>query len=189
MDPYQTASILTAAFERLRIPYMLVGSLSTNCYAEPRLPHDVDLLIDPKPGQIQTLADRLRSRMYLDTEPSVEEIRGTYRHIASVNNQLVAELYLIRDDPFDRMRFDRQVVQMVSGRLCQVQTTEDVIVHALRWIAGEACLNGRRDLFAIMDRQNERLNWDYIQYWADQHGTIAQLAKIRERWAAGRRSP
>jgi hypothetical protein len=41
--------------EQLDIPYMLVGSLASGVYGEPRLTQDIDFVVSPSPAQLDAL--------------------------------------------------------------------------------------------------------------------------------------
>lgn len=43
--------------ERLRIPYMVTGSIAASYHGRPRATHDADVVIDPAAGQLDELTD------------------------------------------------------------------------------------------------------------------------------------
>jgi hypothetical protein len=95
------------------------------------------------------------------------------------------ELFLLSDDPHDRERFARRRAVTLFGRETYVPTPEDVIITKLRW-----SLHGRRrkdveDIKSVIMVQGDRLDWNYIEPWCDQHGTRERLDEIRRSLPSG----
>jgi hypothetical protein len=91
------------ALEELGIPYMVVGSFSSNVYGVPRSTHDVDFVIQLGNQSIQALADRLGASFRLDPPMSFETVTMTTRHILRVVGiPFRIELFHLSDDPHDQ---------------------------------------------------------------------------------------
>src|SRR5262245_1186844 len=65
---------IIAALEAARIPHMVVGSFASTAHGEPRTTRDLDLVIDPKPDQLNELLEALDpERFYV--APTSREMR------------------------------------------------------------------------------------------------------------------
>jgi len=56
---------------------------------------------------------------------------------------------------------------------------EDVIVTTLHWGLLAARSKDREDVRDMIAVQGDRIDWDYVHKWCEQHGTRALLDKIR----------
>jgi hypothetical protein len=183
MTPHQAVVDVIAALDACDLPYMLVGSFSTNVYGVERSTKDVDLLVELGDTSILDLTRHLPPAIRIDPQMSFETVTMTRRYIANVEGTpFQVEFFLLGDDPHDQERFRRRVrARDRDGRLIVIPTPEDVIITKLRW----ALLGGRskdrddaRDVIAVQDVEG-RIDWDYVHAWCERHGTRALLDEVR----------
>lgn len=166
--------------EELSVPYMLVGSFSSNYYGIPRSTHDVDIVICLENRSIRDLSSRLGPGYTLDPQMTFESVTGTSRYIIRVDDfPFTIEVFLLSDELHDQERFRRRCrIETPEGETW-LPTPEDVIVMKLRW----AYLAKRRkdidDILSVLSVQAGQLDWTYIYSWCDQHGTRELLDEIR----------
>jgi tRNA nucleotidyltransferase/poly(A) polymerase len=60
-DSIPTAALVVEAFEKLRVTYLVGGSVASALYGFPRSPNDVDLVADLRPEHAAALAAELSS--------------------------------------------------------------------------------------------------------------------------------
>jgi hypothetical protein len=180
MTSQDVVKAVIRALEELSVPYMLVGSFSSNFYGIPRSTHDADFVVCLENRSIRELSDRLGPGFVLDPQTTFESVTGTYRHIIQVNElPFTVEVFLLSDDPHDQERFRRRCRIVTPQGETWLPTPEDVIVMKLRW----SHLGKRRkdvdDVRNVMSVQAGHLDWQYIHSWCDQHGTRELLEEIR----------
>jgi hypothetical protein len=169
------------ALESLAVPYMLVGSLSSNYYGIPRSTKDADIVLQAEAGTVRRLADHLGTSFRLDPQLSFETITMTTRQILEVADApFKIELFHLSEDPHDQERFRRRQRVDLFNREVSLPTAEDVIITKLRW-----CHQGSRgkdweDIRNVIAVQGEKLDWEYVSSWCDRHGTRAILDDIRQ---------
>ncbi|HSW45488.1 MAG TPA: DUF6036 family nucleotidyltransferase [Phycisphaerae bacterium] len=175
--------ILIAVLDALQarhVPYMLTGSLTTNFYGIPRSTMDVDLVVSIAAESIRDLLGFLPSNFRLDPQVSFETVTGTTRYVLEVeDHDYKAELFLLSEEPHDSSRFARRRQTMLVGRQVFVPTPEDVVISKLRW-----CLRARRpkdleDVRNVLAVQRDRLDYEYINRWCAEHGTLELLEELR----------
>ncbi len=161
--------------DALNIPFMVVGSFSSNVYGIPRSTKDADFVIQLGNQSIAGIASALGDNFTLDSQLAFDSVTGTtayrFRHRHS---PFMVELFAFGSDPHDQARFQRRVQETIEGRPVFVPTAEDVIVTKLRW-------NRRKDIddiLGIIGVRGERLDLAYLRKWTDQHGTLTRLEKI-----------
>jgi len=168
------------ALEAQSVSYMLVGSLSANFYGISRATQDADFVVHLNSVSIFQLAERLGRGFQLDPQVAFETATVTQRHLLHVRDSTFQiELFLLSDDAHDQRRFARRRRVTILGRQSWVPAVEDVIITKLRWAALGQRSKDVDDVRNIIAVQGDRIDWDYVQSWCEQHGTRSQLDAIR----------
>jgi hypothetical protein len=168
------------ALEALEIPYLVVGSLSTSHYGIPRSTKDADIVVELGERSVWELMRRLGPGFRLDPQLSFESATSTLRHkIHLVESEFTIELFYLGRDPHDQERFRRRVRAVVHGREVWIPTVEDAVITKLRWALRLARAKDRDDAREVIAVQGDRIDWDYVHRWCDEHGTRALLDEIR----------
>jgi hypothetical protein len=76
-------------------------------------------------------------------------------------------------------RFRRRRRVSLAGREVWLPTAEDAIITKLRWSLLANRSKDRIDVRDVIAVQFDRIDWDYVNAWCDQHGTRALLDEIR----------
>jgi hypothetical protein len=180
MNSEDAAIAVIDALESLAVPYMLVGSFSSNFYGIPRATHDADFVVQLREGQVRALAQSLGPAFRLDPQMSFESVTGTTRYtIRLADTPFEVELFSLSDDDYDRQRFLRRRRVWLRNRETFLPSAEDVIITKLRWSRG-----GRRgkdvdDARNVIAVQGARIDWDYVGSWCGRHGTRDLLESVR----------
>lgn len=173
---------LVSAFEAAGVPYMIVGSYSSNFYGIPRMTKDADLVVHLDAQGWNRLPALLPDGIELEEQMGFEMVTATQRELLRVKDSLFQiELFRLSDDAHDRMRFDRRIRQTIfPGVEVSLPTAEDVIVQKLRWSRGAKRPKDFDDAVAVMGVQGEKsLDWPYIEHWCAQHDTLDVLAEAK----------
>lgn len=123
-----------------QIPYMLVGSLSTNFHSSVRATKDADIVIQASLGATARLIAREFSELVLILNPQFgfESVTGTRKLelCAQASEGFIVELFGISDDPHDQERFQRRTCVDWLGRPTWIATAEDAVITKIRWSRG-----------------------------------------------------
>ncbi len=172
---------VVGALDTLGIPYMAVGSFSTNVYGKVRSTKDADFVVEMGGLSVARLAQELGTEFELDPQISFETITATtryrFRHRASA---FMVEIFLLSNDSHDRQRFARRVQGDIGGRSTFVPTAEDVVIQKLRWSKHGQRLKDVEDVRGVLGVQAGKLDLDYIRRWCDQHGTRGLFEELLE---------
>lgn len=180
MNGNEATAKVIATLEEMGIPYMVVGSFSSNVYGVARSTKDADIVIDLGDGSVRAIADRLGPDFRLDPQMSFGSVTTTSRFtLELVGTEFTIELFLLSDDPYDQERFRRRRRYRLLGREGYLPTPEDVILNKLRWAVRAKRPKDQQDVFDVIAVQGDRLDWDYIHRWADAHGSRQMLDEIR----------
>lgn len=164
-----------------RIPYMIVGSLSTNFHSIVRSTKDADIVIQSSLGDAARLLIREFDALSLDPQYGFESVTGTRKLIlrAHLTEEFIVELFGMADDPHDQERFRRRISVDWNGRPAWIASAEDAVVTKLRWasyVGREKDIGDARNILAM---KADALDLPYIENWCDAHGSRPLLEKIR----------
>src|SRR6267143_605356 len=99
------------------IPYMLVGSFSSNYYGIPRSTKDADFVVELRGAAGEDFLGHLGDDFEADPQLSFETNTGTYRQIIKHRHSpFRIELFLLSADAHDQARFQRRVQVTLFGR-------------------------------------------------------------------------
>ncbi len=174
-----TTSIIRA-LNAAGIPYMVVGSFSSNYYGIPRSTKDVDFVIDPGAATLANLVGQLGQGFIFDPQMSFETATATRFNVVKIRGtKFKIELFRLSDDVYDRERFRRRCSIKLPDCETFLPTAEDVIITKLRWAIQakrNKDIDDARDVIAV---QANQIDWDYVYHWCDIHGTRGLLEEIR----------
>ncbi|MCL2641582.1 MAG: hypothetical protein FWD53_12100, partial [Phycisphaerales bacterium] len=163
------------ALDRCGIPYMVVGSLSSNVYGIERNTHDADLVLQVPPPT-DKLIQELGPDFSVESQLGFETVTMTQRQIASHRDPpFKIELFFLSDDPHDMQRFGRRASVIIGGRNIFVATAEDVVITKLRWSKQGRRTKDIDDVRNVLAVQHGKLDMNYIRQWCQQHGTSELL--------------
>jgi hypothetical protein len=166
------------ALEAAGTPYMLTGSFASSLQGEPRLTHDIDLVVAMTPAAIAPLRAAFPPPdYYLDAAAVADAIarKSQFNLLDNVAGDKV-DFWLLTDDPFDQSRFDRRYVETFEGHPLHVSRPEDTILMKLRW----ANMSGGSekqfgDALSVYELQGRSLDLEYMERWA-------RLLDLTELW-------
>lgn len=175
-----TASMIRA-LEAEAIPYMVVGSISSNVYGISRLTKDADIVIELGSHSIRNLANRLGPQFQLDPQLTFESVTATTRYIIKVaDTDFKIELFQLSEEAHDQERFRRRRSLTVPGvGMAYVASPEDVVITKLNWHHRNGRGKDREDVRDVLAVQGDALDFDYIHSWCERHGTRQLLDDIR----------
>lgn len=184
MNAAELVQLVLGAFDKLQIPYMVVGSFSSNVYGTPRSTKDADFVVNFEKLHINALMSVLGSLFSLEPQMSFETITATPRYrIRHLETAFMFEIFQLSDDAHDRSRFQRRTSGLIGDLVAFVPTAEDVIITKLRW-----SLHGKRqkdldDVRGVVGVQWKNLDVPYIRHWCDQHGTRTLFDQIFDQYS------
>ena len=169
-------------FDRLEIPYMVVGSGAVAIYGQPRMTRDVDLVVRMRREDIDTFVEELRPDYYAD-EIQIREALQRRRsfNLIHLGSGFKFDIFPLGDAPYDEARFARRryVTTTMWGAEpveLSVISPEDLILSKLVWYrkGGGVSEQQWNDVLGVIAVQGERLDLSYLGRWAESLG-IAEL--------------
>jgi hypothetical protein len=173
---------VVASLEASGTPYMLTGSYASSLQGEPRLTHDIDLVVAITPSAARSLlADFPAPDYYLDENAVAEAIKRTSQfNLLDIRNGDKVDFWMLSNEPFDQSRFARRYVEDFEGQRLHVSRPEDTILMKLRW----AELSGGSekqfgDARSIYELQQKSLDMPYLELWAKSLGVTTLWKRLK----------
>ncbi|BDS07225.1 hypothetical protein NT6N_22650 [Oceaniferula spumae] len=166
---------LLEVLNQLSIPYMLVGSYSSNIYGIPRSTQDADLVLQLADSSLSLLTKNLPKGIRIEEQSFFEMVTATRKELLRIDGtDFLIELFHLSDDPFDQERFKRRVEKNIGDDLqAWFPKAEDVIIQKLRWARNKDI----EDVVAIL-RVQTTLDFDHIKHWCSIHECLPLLEKV-----------
>ncbi len=173
---------VAAALEGHGIAYMVTGSIASSLFGEPRLTHDIDVIVQVSAQDALKLAGSFPPPRYsLDDRESIEEMvrQASMFNLIDTHTGDKVDFWILTGSPFDRSRFDRRRCVSVFSTMLWVSSPEDIILAKLRW----ADLSGGsekqfRDALRVFEVQREDLDTRYCAMWAENLGVAALWERL-----------
>ena len=159
------------------IPHMVVGSLASALYGEPRSTRDIDIVVDPTAAQLDAFLAALDPQQYyVDTDVARDALRRrSMFNIIDIANAWKLDLVVRKARPFSIEELSRRKPMPLFGAMVATATAEDTIIAKLEWAKQGGSDRQLEDVAGILRVQGDALDRGYIERWVDELG-------LREQW-------
>ncbi|MBI2344152.1 MAG: hypothetical protein HYV02_07475 [Deltaproteobacteria bacterium] len=139
MQEVNYITLFTAPLDRLHIPYMITGSMATILYGEPRLTHDIDMVLALPESAVTAFLESFPQETFYSPprETVLLELRRTTRaHFNLIHHAsgFKADCYLASRDPLHQWGLQhRRAVALDTETTIWVAPPEYVIIRKLEY--------------------------------------------------------
>lgn len=168
--------------ERLGIPYMVTGSTAGILYGEPRMTHDVDIVITLTVRDIQAVVEAFPIEDFYCPPEEVIEIevrRGQRGHFNLIHHGsgFKADIYLAFDELHRWALAHRRVVS-VDGLPLSIAPVEYVILRKLEYFREGQSQKHVRDIRGMLAVSSEQLDRPFLESWIARLGLTAEWRHV-----------
>lgn len=168
-------------FEQLGLEYMVTGSVASTMYGEPRVTHDVDVVVRLLPGGVSRFAQAFPLETYycppeeVLLQEALRRQRGHFNLIAH-DTGFKADVYLANSDALHREALRHRRAVAMDGEQVWVAPPEYVIVRKLEFYREGRSEKHLRDIAAMLQVSGELVDRARLATWIDQLGLAAEWA-------------
>ncbi|TMQ03423.1 MAG: nucleotidyltransferase family protein [Deltaproteobacteria bacterium] len=168
--------MIVTALETAAIPHMVVGSFASTAHGEPRTTRDLDLVIDPRPDQLNELLGALDAeQFYVDPDVARDALRRrSMFNVIEIATGWKLDLVIRKARPFSIEEMQRRTITRILGMNVPTATAEDTIIAKLEWAKLGASDRQLEDVMGILRVRGADLDFDYIERWVTDLG-LAEL--------------
>ena len=182
MSQPELLEYVLAILNDLDIPYMVTGSVVSSLQGEPRMTHDIDMVIVLEKKTIPYLSHAFPKDIFYISESAMSEAIDhelMFNLLDSLSGNKV-DFWLLTDEPFDQSRFARRKKVSFAGVSdFYVTSPEDTILSKLRWakLAGGS-EKQLTDAIRVFEMQFDRLDMNHIKHWITQLGLQTEWQQL-----------
>ena len=179
-------------FERLKLRYVVGGSLASATWGEPRSTNDVDLLLELIPEAVPPLFKALRLEHYVDLgamEEALEQARAF--NIIHLGSYQKVDVFVAGASALDRAQLEyaaRRILEPDLEREFFVTAAELIVLRKLDWFRRGGGVSDRqwRDVLAVLRIQSDDLNRELMHDLAGECDLTVLLGRaLQEALGAG----
>lgn len=155
--------LYTQRLNKLGLPYMVSGSVAAMYYGEPRLTHDIDIVLELRRGDIERFAAAFPGEAFYCPPTEVirlEQAREERGHFNLIHHDtgFKADLYLARNDALHRWGLANTRVVTFRGERISLAPPEYVILRKLQFYREGESQKHLRDIHRMLLGLGEE--WD-----------------------------
>jgi hypothetical protein len=162
--------------------YLVSGSVAAMLYGEPRVTHDIDLLVFLRSEQIQELPNAFPpSEFYV---PPVETIfseatreRGSF-NVIHADSGLKADMYLVGRDEFHAWAFRNARQYTITDTTIRLAPPEYVIVRKLEYYREGGSEKHLRDIRSMLAVSGDQIDRSELNAWIQRQGVQDQWRRV-----------
>lgn len=166
----------------LGIDYMVTGSYASSLQGEPRLTHDIDLVVSLNPDSARQLFERFSPDAFYLSKVAIDDAllwKSTFNLIEYSSGDKV-DFHILTDAAFDRSRFQRKQTAEFLGLELVVSSPEDTILQKLSWAKRSGGSEKHiGDALRVYEIQHGRLDQAYIDDWAERLGVVDDWRRLQ----------
>jgi len=167
--------IFTARLNKMGIRYMVTGAVAAIIYGEPRLTHDIDLVIELKMDDIKKIEGTfLSEEFYCPPSEAIKlEMRRPSRgHFNIIHREtgFKGDCYLMGDDKLHLWGISKRKELDIEGEPVWVAPPEYVIVRKLEYYREGKSEKHLRDVASILAISPDQIDFDQLQGKIDAYG-------------------
>lgn len=185
MEQLELLKFMLELLERLDVAYMVVGSIASGAYGEPRLTQDIDLVIAPDPDKIRQLCVALPSEdFYVSVEAALAAARqpGGQFNVIHPESGNKFDFMIARTDAWGREQIARrQRIKLLPDRDAYAARPEDIIISKMLYYQEGGSEKHLRDIAGILKVSGDAVDRGYLSLWAAQLGLAAILQAVLHR--------
>ena len=155
---------------RSGLPYMVTGSMAGIVYGEPRMTHDVDVVLELRIADVERLGGVFPVAEFYLPPPEIigieaaREQRGHFNIIHHATG-CKADVYLAGRDPLHQWALERRRRVELGGEAVWMAPPEYVILRKLEFFREGGSSKHLRDVAGILRVSGELLNRPDLEEW------------------------
>jgi hypothetical protein len=168
---------------RLHIRYLISGSVASMLYGEPRVTHDIDMIVFLRQEHVSLLPEAYPSpEFYLPPAEVMaieiaREMRGHF-NVIHVDSSLKADFYTVNRDELHAWAFSNATQYSVNDTIIWLAPPEYVIVRKLEYFREGGSEKHLKDIRGILSVSREQVDQAVLEEWIARRKLQAEWQKI-----------
>ena len=172
-----TLAPIVEAFEQLKVPFYICGSVASSTYGEMRATADIDVVAQMQLEQAGELVARLGHKYYADEDQIRKAItRRSSFNLIHQETFIKVDVFAPKERVYDQQALARRQPERLGSHedalTAPISTPEDIVLAKLEWfrLGGETSDRQWRDTLGVLKLQCFNLDFDYMAKWSKEIG-------------------
>jgi len=175
-EELQTLADITARLEGAGIGYMLTGSVALNCYAQPRMTRDIDLVVAFFLRDAARIPEILGPDYYVSSEAAREAVLHQSSFNAIHQGTLTKVDFMVRkQEEYRHHEFSRRARLRVEDFEVWIVSKEDLVLSKLDWARDS---QSQRQLADVENLIASGCDMDYLRTWSARLNLTDMLTRV-----------
>lgn len=175
--------IFVDPLDELAIPYIVTGAVASIIYGEPRLTHDVDLVLELKVNDVEKLISRFPADMFYTPprEVMTTELKRNERgHFNIIHHPtgLRADIYLVGTDIFLKWAVDNYKSISIGEKSYRIAPPEYVIILKLEYYREGGSDKHIRDIQSILTISAGEIDMALLEKFLEDRSLKTEWSKV-----------
>lgn len=168
--------IFIEKLESAKMRYLVTGSIATIFYGQPRLTHDIDLVLHLKTDEVKKLIEVFSlTEFYCPPEEviHIEMSRRPYGHFNLIHHKtgFKADVYLEGNDPLHQWAFkNKRQISLSDSQSIWLAPPEYLIIRKLEFYREGGSEKHLKDIKGMLPQVRTQLALDYLNSQLKQRG-------------------
>jgi hypothetical protein len=173
------------SLDSLNVVYMLVGSLASSTYGDPRSTRDIDLVLDLPIEKVEAFCDQFKGDDFYCSREAIEKAARNQQpfNVIHTLTGLKLDFMPIRTDAWGEEQLVRRRRMVVDGVDTYVASPEDIILAKMWYFDLGESDKHLSDIAGVCKASN--IDTEYVQRWADRLGYASIWKAIEARLEEG----
>ena len=174
--------------EQMGLPYMVVGSVASSAYGEPRFTLDIDIVIELREEQVDEFCAAFPpNEFYVSRDAVLGAIRQTGQfNVLHPESGTKVDFMMARADAWGREQLARRRRRQLTPH-CEAYAAgpEDIIIAKLLYYREGGSEKHLRDITGILKIRGQEVDRSYVARWAAELGVVEIWEHVLGRLGSG----
>lgn len=175
MQEVDLFQIFSSRFQEINIAFIVSGSVASIAYGEPRVTHDIDLIIELSKNDVDKLVTIFpNGEFYLPPKEVINlEINRSSRghfNIIHIDTGFKADVYLTGNEEFQKWAIENRRIIKVGASSLPIAPIEYVIIKKLEFYKEGKSQKHLLDIAAMLRESGDIINGKFLEAKLEQFG-------------------
>lgn len=177
-------TIFTGPLNRTGLKYMVTGAAASIVYGEPRLTHDLDLVVEIRREDTEKISAAFPpDRFYCPpveviTIEAARPLRGHF-NIIHIETGFKADIFVAGEDKLHQWAIERRIRMSISGETLWLAPAEYVILRKLEYYREGRSEKHLRDIAGMLEVSSSEIDFAMLEEKVKENGLQSEWQLVK----------
>jgi len=184
MQEINLFQLFTNPLNTMGVKYMVTGAVANIVYGEPRLTHDIDLVLEIEAEDVEKIAKNFPLDQFYCPPIEVIVIESKRRmrgHFNIIHHKtgFKADIYIAGDDPLHAWALQNKRRISIEGKNFWIAPIEYVILRKLEYYREGGSEKHLQDIAGMIEASGDQIDWPFLTEKIKQYKLKEQAGRIK----------